>query len=261
MNKNDKISISKLAKYANVSVRTLQYYDKIGLLKPSVYSESKGRLYTEKDIALLHQIVTLKSFGLTLDEIKSKVNPINNSDDVLDILTQQADIINEKISKHKKVLESIEMIKKEIVESKVVDWSKYSNMMRLISENNEYYWIINYLEKDMLKKISDVHKKNKENNKSENWLKDFLTKALELDRKGAKCDSDEAQALASQWWYYIKQYTDGDENLIKKLYNFYGTSNKWPDEYAEFQEISEGFMENIIGYYLKKNNIIISIPK
>ncbi|MGL5314657.1 MAG: MerR family transcriptional regulator [Peptostreptococcaceae bacterium] len=256
MQDTDKISISKLAKSANVSVRTLQYYDQIGLLKPSSFSETKGRLYTENDIALLHQIVTLKSLGLTLDEIKSKINPVDNSTDVLDILNQQAYIINEQISKSMKVLESIEMIKEEILTSKIVDWSKYSNMMKLISDNNEYYWVINYLEKDMLKKISDVHEIDTKLNPPHRWLKEYLNKAIELDEKGVSYDSDEAQELASEWWSYIQRYTDGDETLIHQIYDFYNSSHKWPGEFGEIQKQSQVFLEKIIEHYLIKNDLI-----
>lgn len=257
MQDKGQISISKLAKFANVSVRTLQYYDQIGLLKPSSFSESKGRLYTENDIALLHQIVTLKSLGLTLDEIKRKISPVDNSSDVLEILTQQAYIINEQISKSKKVLESIEMIKREINDSKKVDWSKYSNMMKLISENNEYYWVINYLEKDMIKKISDIHENDNELNRPERWLKRVLNKAIELDESGALYDSEEAQALAKQWWDYIKQYTDGDKELIYQIYNFYNSEHEWPGEFGSIQKRSKVFLEKIIEHYLIQNEIIL----
>lgn len=255
---DSKISISKLAKSANVSVRTLQYYDKIGLLKPSCFSESKGRLYTENDIALLHQIVTLKSLGLTLEEIKSKINPVDNSSDVLDILNQQTYIINEQISKSMKVLESMEMIKKEILTSKTVDWEKYSNIMKLISDNNEYYWVINYLEKDMLKKISDIHANDNKLNKPEGWLKECLNKAIELEEKGVSYDSEEAQELASEWWYYIKRYTDEDEELIYQIYNFYNSSIKWPGEFGDIQKRSQAFLEKTIEHYLNKNEIVIT---
>lgn len=255
METEGKISISKLAKSANVSVRTLQYYDKIGLLKPSSFNETKGRVYNENDIALLHQIITLKSFGLTLDDIKHKINPVDNSEDVLDILNQQAYIINEQISKSKKILESIAMIKKDIIASKTVDWSKYSNMMQLINDNNEYYWVVNYLEKDIFKKISDIHEHDSKSDNSKVWLKECFKKAIELNEKGISHDSDEAQELAKDWWYNIKRYTNGDKKLIDQLYKFYNTADNWPGEFSEMQKQSQEFMEKSIEHYLITNNL------
>ena len=48
-------------KKMGVTVRTLQYYDKEGLLSPSAESEGGRRLYTDKDLITLHQIISLKS--------------------------------------------------------------------------------------------------------------------------------------------------------------------------------------------------------
>lgn len=46
-----------------VTIRTLQYCDKEGLLSPSEESEGDRRLYTDKDLVMLHQILSLKSLG------------------------------------------------------------------------------------------------------------------------------------------------------------------------------------------------------
>ena len=50
------MTVGQLAKKMGVTVRTLQYYDKEGVLSPSAESEGGRRLYTDKDIVLLHQI-------------------------------------------------------------------------------------------------------------------------------------------------------------------------------------------------------------
>lgn len=47
----------QLSKLTQVSVRTLHHYDKIGLLKPSLRLENGYRLYSEKDLLLLQQII------------------------------------------------------------------------------------------------------------------------------------------------------------------------------------------------------------
>ena len=71
---NGKYSIKKLCQAAGVSVRTLHYYDEIGLLKPK-YRTAKGhRLYSENEVLLLQQIVTLKFIGLSLDQIQKHLH-------------------------------------------------------------------------------------------------------------------------------------------------------------------------------------------
>ena len=55
----------------DVTVRTLQYYDREGVLSPSAESAGGRRLYTDKDLVRLHQILSLKSLGFSLDDIKT----------------------------------------------------------------------------------------------------------------------------------------------------------------------------------------------
>jgi len=53
-----------------VSIRTLRYYDKVGLLLPSLHTEAGYRLYSDEDLLSLQQILVLKFLGFSLEEIK-----------------------------------------------------------------------------------------------------------------------------------------------------------------------------------------------
>jgi DNA-binding transcriptional MerR regulator len=55
------LQIGELAKQTGLSIRTLRYYDEIGLLVPSHRTEAEYRLYSEADIARLQQILSLLS--------------------------------------------------------------------------------------------------------------------------------------------------------------------------------------------------------
>src|SRR6202043_630412 len=61
---------SEFAEMASVSVRTLRFYDKVGLLSPTSYTEAGYRLYTDSDFLRLQQILALKFLGFSLEEIK-----------------------------------------------------------------------------------------------------------------------------------------------------------------------------------------------
>ncbi len=65
---------AEFAKLAGVTVRTLHYYDRIGLLKPSAVTESGHRRYLAADLLPLQQIVTLKWMGFSLAHIKRILN-------------------------------------------------------------------------------------------------------------------------------------------------------------------------------------------
>lgn len=63
-------SVRKLSKLAGVSVRTLHHYDQIGLLQPSTRTEAGYRLYTEKELLRLQQILFYKELDFPLQEIR-----------------------------------------------------------------------------------------------------------------------------------------------------------------------------------------------
>ncbi|MDP7981485.1 MerR family transcriptional regulator [Bacillus sp. WLY-B-L8] len=64
-------TISEFAGIGDVTVRTLRYYDKINLLKPSDYTEGGHRLYTKDDLYILQQIQALKHLGFSLGEVQN----------------------------------------------------------------------------------------------------------------------------------------------------------------------------------------------
>ena len=68
----------EFARKANISIRTVRYYDKQKILKPTHVTEAGYRLYTDSDFAKLQKILSLKYLGFSLDEIRSMT--INDED-------------------------------------------------------------------------------------------------------------------------------------------------------------------------------------
>jgi len=61
--------IGELAKIAGITVRTIRYYEELGLLRDQERHESEHRRYSERDLIYIKRIQQLKSYGLTLSEI------------------------------------------------------------------------------------------------------------------------------------------------------------------------------------------------
>lgn len=78
----------EVASLCNITVRTVQYYDKKGIISPSNTSENNRRLYTEEDINQLRLVLTLKDMNLSLKEIKELLNS-NQSINTLNILLSE----------------------------------------------------------------------------------------------------------------------------------------------------------------------------
>ena len=64
------LQVGELARRTGLTVRTLHHYDEIGLLKPSLHTEVGYRLYTAADVARLQQVLSLRSLGFSLEEVR-----------------------------------------------------------------------------------------------------------------------------------------------------------------------------------------------
>lgn len=84
-------TVKELSDITDISVRTLHYYDQIGLLTPTAKSEAGYRLYDDKALETLQQILFFREFDLPLKKIKAIMN-----DPVLDqkqILQMQREML------------------------------------------------------------------------------------------------------------------------------------------------------------------------
>lgn len=68
------ITIKEISRLTEISVRTLRYYEEIGLLIPSDKTEGGHRLYSEEELKRLQQILFLKNLGFKLKEIQRLLN-------------------------------------------------------------------------------------------------------------------------------------------------------------------------------------------
>lgn len=65
------LKVGEVAKRTGITIRTLHHYDEIGLLPPSLRTDSGHRLYSSDDLARLQQIVSLRQLGFSLQDAKA----------------------------------------------------------------------------------------------------------------------------------------------------------------------------------------------
>lgn len=86
-------SIGVFSKINKVTTKTLRYYEDIGLLKPEYVDEiTRYRYYTTEQLPKLHQIITLKQMGLSLNEIKEVINKPKDIERIL--VSKEQEILN-----------------------------------------------------------------------------------------------------------------------------------------------------------------------
>jgi DNA-binding transcriptional MerR regulator/cyclopropane fatty-acyl-phospholipid synthase-like methyltransferase len=120
----------QFAKMANVSNRTIRYYDKQGLLKPHHISEKGYRYYSDDDFVKLQQILSLKNLGFSLEEIfsmtlRSDVSSLKES------FSLQKKMIHKKIQHYEAILSSIEEVDEYLNEHDHLEWNKLVHLISL----------------------------------------------------------------------------------------------------------------------------------
>ncbi|WP_394920495.1 MerR family transcriptional regulator [uncultured Robinsoniella sp.] len=118
-------TISQIAKLTGVSIRTLQYYDEIGLLKPSEITSSGYRLYDDDALERLQQILFFKEMDFKLREIKEFVE--EPGFDKIEAYKKQKKLLCLKRSRLDKLIELLEKLEKgeQCMSFKEFDLSEY----------------------------------------------------------------------------------------------------------------------------------------
>ena len=103
-------TVKEISNITGISVRTLHYYDEIGLLKPTDKSGAGYRLYDDKALEQLQQILFFREFDIPLKEIKAVME--NPALDRNHILKMQREMLLTKIKRMERLVTSIDDILK-----------------------------------------------------------------------------------------------------------------------------------------------------
>mgnify|MGYP002717552211 CR=1 FL=1 len=109
-------TIGELAKQSEVTIRTLQYYDRKGLLIANRQTDSNRRFYTDEHLKQLELILVLKQLGCTLDEIKILLDEDTNMKTLKTLLSIKKDDLHSKIEMNTHTLNKIKKVETYISE-------------------------------------------------------------------------------------------------------------------------------------------------
>jgi ubiquinone/menaquinone biosynthesis C-methylase UbiE/DNA-binding transcriptional MerR regulator len=145
----------EFAKKAGVTIRTLRYYDKIGLLVPSSHNELGHRLYSKEDFGKLQKILTLKFIGLSLEGIANIMKYDLNHKDFKKSLEIQKEIMKKKIKHIQSIIKAIDEAADTIDFNKEMDWDKFINIISAI--NSDKNWTQQYENASNLRARIAIH--------------------------------------------------------------------------------------------------------
>lgn len=131
MKKEGYYSSGDFARMAHVTLRTIRYYDKQNILKPSFVTESGARFYTDEDLARLQQILLLKYLGFSLDDIREMTVTDLDYHFMLDSLNVQLKLVRNRIEQMQLVEKAIQDTAYTIETEQSIDWSNMLNLIHL----------------------------------------------------------------------------------------------------------------------------------
>lgn len=244
------MTTGEAAKKMGVSVRTLQYYDQKGLLPPSGESSGGRRLYTDKDLVKLHQILSLKSLGFSLDEIKNSLVSLEKPAEVAELLREQAAGLRQKIGDLVSSLAQIEKLRDEVLQMQTVDFKRYADIIINLQNKNDYYHLIKYFDEESLQSMRTRF----DAAEGEAFMDRFsrVNEAiLALEAASYAPDSPECQAVMQDFWDLVMEFTKGDLSLMAKLMEVGQTPGSSPEEKAKQARLN-AFLGPALGIFLER---------
>lgn len=122
----------EFARKARVTIRTLRFYDKKGLLKPSRVSEAGYRLYTDEDFGRLQKILSLKYLGFSLDEIMA-LTIHDDREDMANSLRIQTELIRKRIRHLERMEQALKDTSRIVEASGEADWNGILSLIHITS--------------------------------------------------------------------------------------------------------------------------------
>jgi DNA-binding transcriptional MerR regulator len=222
------------AKRSGVTVRTLHHYDRLGLLKPSRYTAAGYRLYSERDLGRLQQIVTLKFIGLSLKQIKEVLD--QKSFDLATALRTQRAIIAEKRQHLDLAIKAIEKAEQLLAPGSEPDWENFKNIIEVINMEQNMEWTKQYYSdearEEIAKRAATISPEAIEQSQRD-WA--VLIKEAEAALAAGEHPAGEtAQALAARWATLIRGFTGGNPEIQAGLNKMYADKGNWPASMPKF---------------------------
>jgi MerR family transcriptional regulator, thiopeptide resistance regulator len=207
------MKVGEIAKKTGISVRTLHYYDEIGLLSPSGRTEADYRLYSQGDIVRLQQIMSLRQLGFSLLEIKECLqNPDFSLHHTIQLHIRR---LKEQIELSHKLLNRLETIAFNVTTSITIE-----DLIKTIEATNmfEKYYTPEQLE--TIKKRRESLGEERIYQVEKEW-EELINKARAEMEKGTNPSSESVQKIAKRWQELINEFTGRNPGIEQSLNTMY----------------------------------------
>lgn len=238
-------AIGKLAEISRVSVRTLRYYDEIGLLLPSEKNAAGHRFYSNDKVAKLQHILMLRDLGFSLHTIHQFL--VSREFDLSSVLKMRKKIIQEELDQLRKIENSIETLI-DIAETEThMEWETIFSTYTSHASKQQHLresWTKYFSEEEQ--QIVDSFPVFGEKNGDELQWKALVQKVrANLNQDPA---SSIAQDLAKEWLELVDRMYQGNSELANKVWKLNKTKKPHQRVFVYEPELIL-FIEQAINHY------------
>jgi DNA-binding transcriptional MerR regulator len=209
------MKVGALAKRTGLSVRTLHYYDEIGLLSPSAYSEGGHRIYAAADIARLQQIRSLRQLGFSLEQTRECLSRPDYSP--RQVIAAHLARLREQIAMQERLCTSLEQIAGWLESAGTVSVEQFLQTIEGMSMVEKYYTPeqLEYL-KQRREQVGEERIREVE----AEWPRLMAEVRAEME-KGTDPSDPHVQALARRWMGLVQEFTGGDPGIAQTVGRMY----------------------------------------
>lgn len=232
------LKVGDLAKQTGVSVRTLHYYDEIGLLSPSHRTEAGYRLYGEADIIRLQQIVSLRQLGFSLEQIRECLEQDQFSPQhVVQLHLSQ---LKEQMALQQQLCVRLEAIATRLQSTETISTQEFIQLIEITTMIGKYY---TPEQQEYLKSRAEQIGEERIRQVEAEWQNLIEQVRTEME-KGTDPGSESVQSLARRWRSLIQEFTGGDPGIEQSLNTMY--------QQEEVEVASRGAVDTALAEYMSR---------
>lgn len=241
--------IKEFAKLCGVSVRTLHYYDEIGLLKPAFVDEQNGyRFYNEKSLERIQEILFYRELDFSLKSISEIMSSPDY--DKQKALKEQRKLLILKKERLERIIDALDSAEKGKITMNAFDNNDYDTARKQYETEAKERWGKTDAYKEHEQKTADYSKDKWQ--QVNDGLNEVLAKFADCLQSGQAPDSNEVQALVKELQSYITEnyYTCGNE-ILKGLGQMYVADERFKKNIDKHATGTAEFISKAIEFYCK----------
>lgn len=230
--------VGDLARRTGVSVRTLHYYDEIGLLSPSRHSEGKHRLYESDDVVRLQQIRSLQQMGLSLDEVRECLDGEDFSPRA--VIAIHLERLRRQIRSQQILCERLDAIAHRLDAAELVSAGEFIQLVETMTMVEKYYTPEQLEELRQRREVVGDERIRAAEGEWETLMAGVRT---EMER-GTDPSEPHVQELARKWMSLVQEFTGGNREIESSV------KQMWQEE-TEIHGINTAEMRKMSEYIQK----------